>query len=504
MKTLFLLFDSLNRQALSCYSGTAVKTPNFDRIAAKGVRFDNHYAGSLPCMPARRDLLTGRLNFLHRSWGPVEPYDVCFPAIMRDAGVHTHLISDHYHYWEEGGAGYHNQYSSFEFVRGQERDLWKAMLKPPVERFREHYHPMLSDTPRRRPNMVNREFIREENDFPVVQCIDRALEFLTLNHDSDNWLLQVELFDPHEPFVAPDRYRKELPTDYTGPVLDWPLYDQLEISQQEADELRANYHAVVAMCDHHLGRLLDEFDRLKLWQDTAIVVTTDHGFLLGEQKWWGKNRMPMYDPIVHIPLLIYHPNFPVSAGSQRQSLTQCLDISSTLLDFFEIPQDQFSEGHTLSPLLSEDCTVRDSALFGIFGGALNITDGRYTYFHYPVANSESEGNQNLFEYTLMPMHPQSYFTLDELREAELYREFNFSRGMPLLRVKARDDAKRPPMQGGALADAKNVLFDVERDGLQNHSIDDPAIRQRMRKRIIERLRKNEAPVELFKRFGLEA
>lgn len=150
MKLGFILLDSLNRHALSCYGGKGVATPNFDRIAERGVVFDNHYVGSLPCMPARRDLLTGRLNFLHRSWGPVEPYDRCFPQLLRDAGVYTHLVSDHYHYWEEGGAGYHNQYSSAAFVRGQERDLWKAMVQPPVERFRERYHPMggtrISDT----------------------------------------------------------------------------------------------------------------------------------------------------------------------------------------------------------------------------------------------------------------------------------------------------------------------------------------------------------------------
>ncbi|MDP6217574.1 MAG: sulfatase-like hydrolase/transferase, partial [Alphaproteobacteria bacterium] len=73
MKTIFLLFDSLNRSALQIYGGTNA-TPNFNRLAARSAIFDNHYAGSLPCMPARRDMHTGRLNFLHRSWGPLEPF----------------------------------------------------------------------------------------------------------------------------------------------------------------------------------------------------------------------------------------------------------------------------------------------------------------------------------------------------------------------------------------------------------------------------------------------
>ena len=94
MRVLFLLFDSLNLRALSCYGGT-LPTPNFDRLAQRAVTFDNHYIGSMPCMPARRDMHTGRLCFLHRSWGPLEPFDNSFPALLQRDDVYSHLISDH-------------------------------------------------------------------------------------------------------------------------------------------------------------------------------------------------------------------------------------------------------------------------------------------------------------------------------------------------------------------------------------------------------------------------
>ena len=77
MKTIYLLFDSLNRSALSFYGGE-IETPNFERLAKKSTTFDNHFIGSMPCMPARRDMHTGRLNFFHRSWGPLEPFDDSF------------------------------------------------------------------------------------------------------------------------------------------------------------------------------------------------------------------------------------------------------------------------------------------------------------------------------------------------------------------------------------------------------------------------------------------
>lgn len=498
MKLVFVLLDSLNRSVLGPYGGNAIATPAFDRLAGAGVTFDRHYVGSLPCMPARRDLLTGRLNFLHRSWGPIEPFDVTFPARLSAAGVYTHLISDHYHYWEEGGCGYHNQYSSAEFVRGQERDLWKAMVCPPVERFRNEYHPMLSGTPRRFPNMVNRAHIRDEADYPIARCVRLASEFLEENHAADNWLLQLELFDPHEPFTAPRRFRESLKTGYEGPVLDWPLYDRLDVTHEEAAELRANYLAVIAMCDHYLGQLLDEFDRHGLWEDTALVLTTDHGFLLGEHDWWGKNRMPMYDAVSHIPLMVVHPDLRHRAGEHCEALTQCLDVPATILDSFGLVPPEELDSHSLLKVAADGKAMRERALFGIFGGALNVTDGRHVYFRYP----EDPEGEPLNEYTLMPVHPASYFTRDELADAELVHGFRFADGMPLLRVPARDDARRPPMQGGALADPDSVVYDLLADPGQMAPMRGGDHEDRMVRLMRAALLANEAPPELLKRFGL--
>ena len=84
---------------MGCYGAAAVRTPHFDRFARRAFAFDTHFVGSLPCMPARRDLHTGRLNFMHRSWEPLEPFDNSFPEMMRGHGIHTHLITDHLHYF---------------------------------------------------------------------------------------------------------------------------------------------------------------------------------------------------------------------------------------------------------------------------------------------------------------------------------------------------------------------------------------------------------------------
>lgn len=115
MKTVFVLLDSLNRNAMECYGSTTVHTPNFVRFAKRAVRFDNHYVGSIP---ARRDLHTGRLNFLHRGWKSLEPFDDSFPELLKQQGTYSHIITDHHHYFADGGATYHPRFSSWELGGG--------------------------------------------------------------------------------------------------------------------------------------------------------------------------------------------------------------------------------------------------------------------------------------------------------------------------------------------------------------------------------------------------
>lgn len=85
MRAIMLMFDSLNRHMLEPYGCGDTLTPNFQRLAQRAVTFDNCYVGSMPCMPARRELHTGRMNFLHRSWGPLEPFDVSVPELLKTA-----------------------------------------------------------------------------------------------------------------------------------------------------------------------------------------------------------------------------------------------------------------------------------------------------------------------------------------------------------------------------------------------------------------------------------
>jgi arylsulfatase A-like enzyme len=501
MRAVYLLFDSLNRKIIAPYGGVRVPTPNFARLASRCAVFDKHYVGSLPCMPARRDMQTGRLSFLHRSWGPLEPFDNSFPVELGRAGIYSHLTTDHYHYFEDGGATYHNRYSSFDFIRGQECDAWKAMVQPQWERLREKYHEIQFGDKHRNifaQNIANRTLIREDADFPSAQCFKRGFDFLDENRHADNWFLQLETFDPHEPFHAPARFRDAYPTNWNGPVLDWPRYARVEELPEECEELRANYYRTIAHCDYLLGTFLDYFDAHDLWKNTALILTTDHGFLLGEHDFWAKTRQTLYEEIAHIPLFVYHPE-KASGGQRRQALTQNIDIAPTILDIFGVKPPAETQGKSLLPLLDGDAPHRDSAIFGYFGGAINVTDGRFTYHRYPADLS----TQELYQYTLMPTHIKSMFTTDELAATELAPPQAFTKGVPTLKIPV---SERSPIHDdygpGALLENETRLYDLETDPGQQTPLHDDAIEQKMTALMLQLMRENDAPPEAFRRIDV--
>jgi arylsulfatase A-like enzyme len=485
MRAIVVMFDSLNRKMLPPYGAEGVHTPNFERLARATATFNNCYAGSMPCMPARREMHTGRQNFLHRSWSPLEPFDDSVPEILKRQGVYTHLVTDHQHYWEDGGATYHNRFNTYEFFRGQEGDAWKGHVAParPPETLN-------ADNQVTRQDWINRQYLQDEADHPQTRTFDAGLEFMQTNVDQDQWMLQIECFDPHEPFFSYDEYRKRYGLkNADGPVFDWPSYRRVIEEDDVVDQARNEYFSLLSMCDQSLGRVMDFMDRNDMWQDTLLMVCTDHGFLLGEHGWWGKSVQPWYDETIHTPLFIWDPRLKV-AGEERDSLVQTIDFGPTLLEFFGIDRTPDMQGHPLVSVIEKDEPVRDAALFGIFGSHVNVTDGRYVY----MRSCASADNKPLFDYTLMPTHMRSRFTPEELRQAKLVDGFSFTKGVPLLQV--------PGWTMGSPYGFGTLLFDLEADPHQENPLNDAELEQRMATMLVELMRTNDAPREQYARLGL--
>ncbi len=502
MKTVFLLFDSLNKRMLNSYGGKYIETPNFNRLAEKSIQFNNHYIGSMPCMPARRDMHSGRLSFLHRAWGPLEPFDNSFPEILRLNNTYTHLVTDHYHYFEDGGATYHNRFNSWDFIRGQESDPWKAMVQPPLEKLREKYHQSQLNLTNRETGYyhyaINSEFIKEEKDFPSVKCFESGLDFININKDADNWFLQLETFDPHEPFFAPERFREKLKTNYTGPRLDWPQYDRVKETDDEVEELKANYIALVGLCDYLLGTVLDYFDENNLWNDTALILTTDHGFMLGEHDWWAKNRMPLYNEIANIPFYFYHPEFKQYSGEQRNVVTQNIDLMPTFMTMHGHNLPKEVKGKSLLNFLDKDSENEHCALYGYWGGGINISDGNYSYFHFP--ENFDQYDRSRFQYTLMPTNMRQFFSHEELQTATMHEPFNFTKNIPVMKVN-RILRKSDPHK--SLEDTKSALYNLKEDPGQLHPINNDDLINKYKNLLLNEIKTYDPPKELLKNYFKE-
>ncbi|MFB8029202.1 MULTISPECIES: sulfatase-like hydrolase/transferase [unclassified Streptomyces] len=485
MKAIMVMFDSLNRHMLPPYGGDWTHAPNFARLAGRAVTFDNAYAGSMPCMPARREIHTGRHNFLHRSWGPLEPFDDSMPELLKQNGVHTHLASDHPHYWEDGGATYHGRYTTWEFFRGQEGDPWKGQVAEPE--MPEDLKRMRFGTYRQ--DWVNRPHMATEDRHPQTLTFDAGIEFIHTNRDADRWFVQIETFDPHEPFFSHQRYKDLYPHDYEGPHFDWPDYKRVVEAPEEVEHGRMEYAALLSMCDHSLGRVLDTMDELDLWDDTLLVVCTDHGLLLGEKGWWGKSVQPWFNELVHLPLFAWDPR-AANAGTRHEALVQTVDLAPTLLEFFGVERPGDMQGRPLP--IAEDTPVREAGLFGMHGGHVNVTDGRHVYMRAPV----DPGNAPLHEHTLMPTHMRGRFSPAELADLELAEPFAFTKGIRTLRVPGRTLFN--PYHHGTL------LFDLENDPEQRAPLVDDEAELRMAGLMVELMRANDAPVGQYERLGLPA
>lgn len=488
MRAIMVMFDTLSRRCLESYGTEEVKTPNFTRLAEHCAVFDNFYAGSLPCMPARRELHTGRINFLHRSWGPLEPFDCSVIQLLHEAGVYTHLVTDHSHYFEDGGATYHNRYNTWEGFRGQEGDRWTPQrLSDPAC----NVNLLNKQGESAEQHLANRTRMKTEEEMPSVRTISAGLDFLREYQEADNWFLQIECFDPHEPFYVPEKYRAMYGCGDADKAFYWPPYRPVgALTDAELKEVCREYAALITMCDTHLGRILDFMDEHEMWDDTMLIVNTDHGFLLGEHGFLGKNYMPQYDELVHLPFYLHDPRAQAGTG-RRASLAQTVDIAPTLLHWFGVQSPVEMDGRDLAPVVAGDNEIRKEVLFGMHGGHTNYCDGRYVLMQAP-----RPGNRPLASYTLMPTNIRGFFSEKILKTAMLEEGCRFTNGIPCMKYTQEAFYIKPEAFG-------TLVYDLKVDPGEEHPLTDPALLAALQARLLGALHAVHAPEEEYQRLGLQ-
>ncbi|MBW2280847.1 MAG: sulfatase-like hydrolase/transferase [Deltaproteobacteria bacterium] len=486
---------------VGAYGGDEFDTPHLDRFAARSLRFDRHYSGSLPCMPARHDILCGALDFLWRPWGSIELWEDSITHYLRMDGVKTMLCSDHPHLFETGGENYHTDFHAWAYLRGHEGDPWKMVDDPSWVGA-----PALPARPaaRHRPYDNSRTWFKREEDFPGPKTMSTAVDWLQTNAGQhDRFMLFIDEFDPHEPFDTPEPWASRYDPDWEGPRMIWPPYatrvlEDGVLTEDEARHVRANYGGKLSMIDHWFGKLLDAVDDQDLWKDTAIIVCTDHGHYLGEHDAFGKPGLPIYNTMGHIPLMIAWPGL---APGVTDALSTNVDIFATLTDVFEVEPGHRTHGRSLVPVIEGRAdSVREWLLSGIYGRHVHVIDRERKYVRARVERENLPLSMWSNRWSTMPVHATPQMRLPKPdRRATL--DFMPGSDVPVIRQRFEPGDMLPYWAyGGPVGDHR--LFDVDGDpGEENNRAGSPD-----EKRAIDLLRaaieEIEAPREQFERLGI--
>jgi arylsulfatase A-like enzyme len=490
-----ILLDSLNRHMLGAYGGREFQTPNLDAFARRALRFERHYAGSLPCMPARHDLLCGALDFLWRPWGSIELWERPVTAWLRAAGIVTKLVSDHPHLFETGGENYHTDFSAWDYQRGHEGDPWKTRPDP-------SWMGAPSFGRGHMPYDDSRGYFRGEPDFPGPRTMAAAARWLDEEAPAHRrFLLFVDEFDPHEPFDTPEPYASMYDPSWSGAHLIWPPYmrgalERRVLTPAQARQVRACYGAKLTMIDAWFGKLVAAIERGGYFENSAVIVCTDHGHYLGEKDIWGKPAVPVYEPLGHIPLLVAWPG--VDAGSV-DALTTNVDICATLADIFGVELKHRIHGRSLLPLVAGRArSIREWALAGVWGREVHLIDRDFKYARAPAgANAPLSLYSN--RWSTMPVHLDPGLRMPDPDERAVLDRMPGSH-IPVIRQPFRAGDMLPFWALGKFSG--NYLYKVSEDPAEERNLAGGAAERRAADALRAALDEIEAPRDQLARLVL--
>ncbi len=347
--------------------GNRARTPNMDSLARDGLRFTEAYPEAMPTVPARNSILSGRRQWPYRDWhrhrGMVqepgwEPFaraDVSFTTALQRAGYWTGYVTDNP--FLGFAPGYERLRRSFDrFVRrgGQVGGTGAGVS----ERELRHWLPPAVDDPETRERMrkflANARYSRDETNSFAARVFRSGAKLLDVAKRNRPFCMVLDTFEPHEPWTPPRRYIDMYgDPDYRGPEPAKPYYAPAARYMSAGERrvllprMRALYAAEVTMTDRWLGVFLDRLHDLRLDRDTIVVLTSDHGFLLGEHGWTGKSPTQLHPELIRVPLTIVHPERK-RAGRSVSYLVQSHDIGPTILAMAGVRAPRTMNGVNLS------------------------------------------------------------------------------------------------------------------------------------------------------------
>lgn len=411
---LFIMADQLRWDYLSCYGHEHLHTPNIDRLAAKGVRFDRAYVQSPVCGPSRASFYTGRTVFSHgATWNrvPLPAGELTLGDYLRPHGLRTAVVGKTHMFPDRDG---------FDRVGlDPESELGRELGQPGFEPFERddglHPTPLLR---RRGGTLAYNDWLREQgyegenpwNDYAnsaqgddgellsgwaietnnrparvkeehseTAYMTMRAKEFIAQAGDTP-WLCHLSFIKPHWPYMAPapyhDMYGPETfkpmlrdAAERTDPNPVYKAFMEMEVSETFSkdgarDRMLPAYMGLIKQIDDHLGRLFAWLEETGKDKETMIVFTSDHGDYLGDH-WMGEKEL-FHECSVRVPLIIYDPRAEADAtrGTVSEKLVEAIDLIPTFLEATGAPAAPHRlEGRSLKPLLhgEDPADWRDAA-----------------------------------------------------------------------------------------------------------------------------------------------
>ena len=316
-----------------------VRTPELDAFATqRATAVEGFYTGSFPTIPHRTDIATGRLGWPHYGWQPIDLSGRNHIArLLNGKGYGTQLICDCPHLFN---ARFNPGFTAAVQTRGQEGD--KALLHlndpiktvmPPEKTRRSSGHPLVDQ------HRWHNRYWQFEGDTFAAKTGGLTVRWLEENYRGGPFFLWVDFFDPHEPWDPPEYLVRRYDPDYDGIPMLHPNYGHTDAyTDAELRNLRAHYAAEAELVDRWIGRVLQKIDDLALWEDTVVVVTSDHGMSIGEHSRTGKSNItnsdgrywPLYPEIGHVPFLVAAPDVP--QGNSLPLFAQPMDFLPTACD----------------------------------------------------------------------------------------------------------------------------------------------------------------------------
>jgi len=406
LNILFIMYDQLRFDYLSCAGHPHLHTPNFDRVAQMGVRFTNAFVQSPVCGGSRMCFYTGRYASSHGAhWNgfPLRVGEMTMGDHLRNAGMDAWLIGKtHMKADSEGMArlglrpdsviGARQAECGFDtWIRddglwGLGPDGWYDEKRSPYNEYLkskgyESENPWADfanagiDGDKVASGWIFRNADKpaniKETDSETPWLTRKTIEFMDAMQGKDPWCAHVSYIKPHWPYIVPEPYhdmfgpnhvpaptRDEVELENPQPVFG--AYQQNKIAQAfHKDEVRQKvipaYMGLIKQCDDQLGHILDYLEETGQIKDTMIVLTSDHGDYLGDH-WMGEKDL-FHDPSVKIPMIIYDPRSDCDAtrGTTCDALVESIDLTATFIEAAggTVP-DHIVEGRSLLPWLQGD------------------------------------------------------------------------------------------------------------------------------------------------------